>query len=293
MSTAGFTGVHGPARGAIVPTLVSREHYAAAAALWQIVMQVGTVLGPAIAGLLISVFSLQTVYVIDALTFGAAIIGALRMAPAPAPEVENPVGLVRSATDGFRYLRTAEAVKGTFAADLVAMIFGMPRALFPALGLGALGGSASTVGLLYAAPGAGGLIGAATTGWVGRIHRQGRAVVISILLWGVAIAGFGLSNSLPLAMTCLALAGAADVWSAVFRNTILQNFVADRFRGRLELDPHPRGHRRAAPGRLRVGRGCRGDWRARVGCIRRPRLRGRHLDRRQVDACIHRRGRHL
>ena len=230
---AGLTGIYGPARAAIVPTIVPRHLWPASNALWQILMQTGIVVGPAVAGLLISAFSIRFVYAVDAITFAAAIIATLRIAPAPPPPVENPVGLWRSATDGFRYLRTAPAVQGTFAADLVAMIFGMPRALFPAIGLVRLGGTARTVGFLYAAPGAGGLIGAATTGSVGRVHRQGRAVVISILLWGAAIVGFGLSPSLVLGMVCLAIAGAADVWSAVFRNTILQNFVSDAFRGRL------------------------------------------------------------
>lgn len=233
-TSAGFSGIWGPARGAIVPTLVRKELWTEAAALWQIVMQVAFVVGPAIAGLLIGAFSLRVVYIVDAATFAAAIIGAIRMAPAPAPPHEGePISLLRSATDGWRYLRTSQAVKGTFAADLVAMIFGMPRALFPAIGLVQLGGGPRTVGLLYSAVGAGGLIGAATTGSVGRVRRQGRAVVIAIAIWGIAIAGFGLAHSLPLALVCLAVAGAADVWSAVFRNTIMQLAVDERYRGRL------------------------------------------------------------
>jgi predicted MFS family arabinose efflux permease len=109
----------------------------------------------------------------------------------------------------------------------------MPRALFPALGLGVFGGGASTVGLLYAAPGTGALIGALTTGWVGRVRRQGLAVYVSVAVWGMAIAAFGLTSSLPLALALLAVAGGADVVSAVFRNTILQMSVPDALRGRL------------------------------------------------------------
>jgi MFS family permease len=111
------------------------------------------------------------------------------------------------------------------------MVFGMPRALFPALGT-SLGG-ATVVGLLYAAPGAGALAGAATSGWVSRVDQQGRAVVIAVIAWGAAIAAFGFVHWLPLALVLLALAGAADVVSAVFRNTILQLSAPDRLRGRL------------------------------------------------------------
>jgi MFS family permease len=123
--------------------------------------------------------------------------------------------------------------QGTFVIDINAMVFGMPRALFPALGTTVFGGGAATVGLLYAAPGAGALAGAVTSGWVSRVDRQGRATVIAVIAWGASIAAFGLTSWLPLALLLLALAGAADVVSAVFRNTILQLSVPDSLRGRL------------------------------------------------------------
>jgi predicted MFS family arabinose efflux permease len=109
----------------------------------------------------------------------------------------------------------------------------MPRALFPALGTTVFGGGATAVGLLYAAPGAGALIGAFTTGWVGRVRRQGLAVIAAVMVWGLAIAGFGLVRFLPLALVLLAVAGWADVISAVFRNTIIQFSGPDNMRGRL------------------------------------------------------------
>jgi hypothetical protein len=113
------------------------------------------------------------------------------------------------------------------------MVFGMPRALFPALGTGLYGGGASAVGLLYAAPGAGALAGALLTGWVGSVRRQGWAVIVAVVAWGAAITAFGLVSWLPLGLLLLAVAGAADVISAVFRNTILQLSVPDSLRGRL------------------------------------------------------------
>src|SRR5204862_4207520 len=127
-----------------------------------------------------------------------------------------------SVKEGLSFLKGRRLLLSTFLIDINAMVFGMPRALFPALGTGLFGGGATTVGLLYAAPGAGALLGALFTGWVGGVHRQGLAVIFAVLAWGGAIAVFGLVNWLPLALLMLALAGAADVISAVFRNTILQ-----------------------------------------------------------------------
>jgi MFS family permease len=124
------------------------------------------------------------------------------------------------------------------------MVLGMPRALFPALAATAFGGGTVTLGLLYAAPGAGALIGALTTGWVSRVRRQGRAVIIAVIVWGLAIAGFGLTAALPGAglpaaaalaagLALLAVAGGADVISAVFRTTIVQVAVPAGLLGRL------------------------------------------------------------
>jgi MFS family permease len=119
-----------------------------------------------------------------------------------------------------------------FAIDLNAMVFGMPLALSPAFGVEVLGGDSSTVGFLYAAPGAGAMVAALTSGWVGMIERQGRAVIISVIIWSLAIAAFGFSRTTWLAVVLLVIAGAADVVSAVFRNTILQLAVPDNLRGR-------------------------------------------------------------
>ena len=134
---------------------------------------------------------------------------------------------------GFRYLGGRRVLIGTFLIDMDAMIFGMPRALFPVLALDVFKVGAEGYGLLYAAPAAGALIGALTAGWVGRVRHQGRAVIWAVAIWGAAIAAFGLVPWLGVALALLALAGAADVVSAVFRNTILQLSVPDALRGRL------------------------------------------------------------
>jgi MFS family permease len=135
--------------------------------------------------------------------------------------------------EGLRYVRGKQAIEGAYLIDINAMVFGMPRALFPALAVMRFGGGAATLGFLYAAPGAGALLGALTTGWVSRIQRQGLAVIVAVIGWGAAITCFGLVSWLPLALLLLAAAGCADVISAVFRSTIIQLAVPDALRGRL------------------------------------------------------------
>ncbi|HTT91095.1 MAG TPA: MFS transporter, partial [Acidimicrobiales bacterium] len=131
------------------------------------------------------------------------------------------------------FLRGDRALQTVYLIDLVAMVFGMPRALFPAFGTVLFHGDARTVSYLYTAVGAGALIGALTTGWVTHVRRQGRAVVIAVLVWGASIAAFGLVGSLAVALLCLAIAGWADVVSAIFRNSILQLRAPDELRGRM------------------------------------------------------------
>jgi hypothetical protein len=133
----------------------------------------------------------------------------------------------------FSYLRGRQVVLGVYLLDLNAMILGMPSALFPAFAVERFHGGAITLGLLYAAPGAGALVGAFTTGWVEWVRRRGLAVVVAVIVWGLAIAGFGAVAALPGALALLAVAGWADVISAVLRNTILQTSIDETFRTRL------------------------------------------------------------
>jgi MFS family permease len=230
--SAGLAGVDLPARNAVIPKLVGRELFPSAAALSQIQYQTGQVVGPALAGLVIGHVSIAAAYWIDVASFVAAVVAVLAIAPQP-PEGGGTKASLASIGEGLRYLKGRRLLVSTFLIDIDAMVFGMPRALFPALGTQFFGGGAATVGLLYAAPGAGALLGALTTGWVGRVRRQGWAVIVAVAIWGAAIAGFGLVPWLPLALALLAVAGAADVISAVFRNTILQLSVPDALRGRL------------------------------------------------------------
>jgi len=228
---AGLSGLERPARAASIPALVGLDLFPAAHALWQILFQIGAMAGPAVAGLLLAGAGIQIVYWVDAVTFVVAFFFALRIRSLRAQgATERPSA--GAMVEGLRFAVSKPELRGVFLSDLAAMVFGMPRALFPALGTTVFGGPAA-VGLLYAAPGAGALIGAIFTGAVGRVLRPGRATLWCIAVWGAAIAAFGTTNLLPLALMFLAIAGAADVFSAVFRNTILQLSIPDSMRGRM------------------------------------------------------------
>jgi MFS family permease len=229
---AGISGVDSPTRHAIVPGLVGPALLSKAFALNQTMTNVAHAAFPAIAGLLIATAGLPLSYGVETVMF---LVGALLMRRLPEIRVEGGRRKfeLSSIVEGFRFLRARRLIQATLLIDLNAMVFGMPTALFPAIGTELFGGNAFTVGLLYAAPGVGALVGAVTSGWVGSVRRQGRATIMAVIGWGLAMAVFGLTDSLPLALMMLGLAGAADVISAIFRGTILQLSAPDELRGRM------------------------------------------------------------
>lgn len=229
---AALSGFERTAHNAAIPNVVDRSSLAAGFALWQLQAQVGLTAGPAVAGLLLGGVGLAAVYFIDAATFLLACAAAAAMRPLP-PEGGGTRASAASIAEGFRYLRGRRLLTAVFVIDLDAMVLGMPRALFPALGTGVYGGGPGTVGLLYAAVGAGALAGSVFTGWVPAVRRQGLAVLVAVAVWGGAVTAFGLVRWLGAALVLLAVAGAADVVSAVFRTTILQSSVPDALRGRM------------------------------------------------------------
>ncbi len=229
---AGFQGIDWPARRAALPMLVAADDVTAAIALQTTIQQLALVAGPALAGVLIATIGLSAVYGIDVASYGVALIAALLLPSLVPSGGGTPMGL-RSMTEGFAHLRGQKLLSATYWIDLNAMIFGMPRAVFPALGAGLFGGGAGVVGLLYAAPGAGSLVGSLFTGWCSRVRHQGRAIAACVTVWGVTIALFGLIPVLWIGLTLLALAGAADVVSAVFRQAVQQRTVPEHLQGRL------------------------------------------------------------
>lgn len=227
---AALSGIDSPTRTAVVPTLVTAEQLPAALALNQLSYQVALVAGPLLAGVLVTQ-SLAAAYWVDVVTFASGLIALALMAPMVPAGGGTPPGW-RSAVAGWRYLRSQRAVEGAFVIDINAMVFGMPRTLFPELATKVFN-APGAVGVLYAAPAIGAFIGALTSGWMNRIDRQGKGVLAAVLLWGVSIAAFGFSPWLWLAAAMLAVAGWADVVSAVMRNTIIMLTVPDALRGRL------------------------------------------------------------
>jgi MFS family permease len=240
--SAGFSGFALATRSAMLPNLVPETSLPSALALNQVMWNTALIVGPAIGGVLVARVGLAWAYGIDTASFAATILAAFLMRPRPPirrePGDGEPTGRIalglRSITEGFRFLRGRRVLQSTFVIDLIAMIFGMPRALFPILALTQFHAGEEVVGVLFSAVAVGALCGALTAGWVRDIRRQGLAVVVAVAVWGAGIAGFGLAGDhLWLALICLAVAGAADVISAVFRSTILQLSVPDDLRGRM------------------------------------------------------------
>ncbi|MBO0818627.1 MAG: MFS transporter, partial [Actinobacteria bacterium] len=231
-ASGAVAGLGTPARSAAVPTLVTAKQFPAAAALNATVNKAAALAGPAIAGLVIAQFGVAATFGADAASYLICALMAARLRPLWPGGGGRRAGL-GSFAEGLGYLRHHRLVTGLLLVDVTAMVFGMPSALFPAIGAGRFHGGATTVGLLYAAPAAGALAGALTSGWIARVRRAGRVLLASVMVWGLAVCGFGLAPSLPMALAWLALAGTGDLVSEVLRSSMLQLSIPDRLRGRL------------------------------------------------------------
>jgi MFS family permease len=211
--------------------LVPLEQLPAAAALNGLYNNLGLVAGPAIAGVLVSTIGLGATYGVSLAGMLLSLATIVRLPPVP-PHEDAPPLTFGAIVDGFRYLRTQQLVLSFFLIDTLAMLFGMPNALFPALAQHVFRDPAS-VGYLFAAPAVGAFLISLFSGWATHVRRQGIAIVISASGWGVAIAAFGLTRTLWLALLLLGVAGAADQVSAIFRSTIVLTVTPDHMRGRL------------------------------------------------------------
>ena len=229
---SGLFALDSPARQAFVPRLLPSEQLPAANALRQVEFTLGFTLGPLLAGVIVATAGFGAAYGLDAASFAASLL-AVAALPAMAPEGGGRKAGLASVVEGLRFLATRKVLMLTFVVDIIAMVFGMPRALFPSLSVEIFHGGAATAGAMFSALAGGALIGALFGGWFGRVHRQGIAVLVSIVAWGACIVGFGLTGRLWLALLLLAGAGAADMVSAVFRTAILQTAAPDEMRGRL------------------------------------------------------------
>jgi MFS family permease len=230
LGTAAY-GFQRPARNALTPRLVRDDQLLAAIAVEDVVFTLARVAGPVMAGVLIAVVGLAGAYAIDMATFAASLVAIWLLPPVPpAPDADRPS--LQSILDGFRYVGRRKVLLGIFVVDTNAMVFGMPRALFPAFAE-KLGGGPGVLGLLYAAPFAGALVASLTSGWMMRVRRQGLGVCVAAAAWGAAIALVGFAEATWFALVFLAAAGAADFVSAVLRSNILLTVTPDSMRGRL------------------------------------------------------------
>ncbi len=230
---AGFAAIQNVARSAIIPNLVDPSQLRPALAVNYGLYQVTMVVGPGLGGLLIAAFGVPWAYSADAISCLAMVYGAWAIGPQYPMRVEEHPPVRKSIADGLRFVRGNQALLGSFAIDLVAMTFGMPRALFAVLAVSVYHAGASGTGVLYASVSVGASIAALTTGWLTHARRLGLIVIWAVVAWGAAIAVAGLAGSLWIAAALLALAGAADSVSAVCRTTINQTVTPDNMRGRM------------------------------------------------------------
>jgi MFS family permease len=240
-----FFAVNQPTRSALLPRILDQELLPAANSLNMTVMQAGGIAGPLVGGALIPLVGFSWLYLLDTITLFATLGAVVGLPALPVMGAAVTPG-IRAVIDGFRYLRTQPVLMMSFVVDIIAMVFGMPRALFPEMADVAFGGPSEgglAFALLFAAIPLGAVVGGVLSGWVSRVERQGLAVIVAILVWGFAMIGFGVAAMLAsyapavmlgVAVLMLAIGGAADMASAAFRTSMLQSAAADEVRGRLQ-----------------------------------------------------------
>jgi MFS family permease len=241
-------------KSAITPRLIPRELLPAAAALQGVTVGIMVMAGPALAGVLVAVAGYAWTYSLDVLLMTSLFLGLWSL-PRLRPEGEVVRPGLESLRDGARFLRRAPNIRLQYLLDITAMTFGQPVTLFPAIGAVLLGGGAITTGVLTAAVAAGAFLSSLFSGPIGRVRRQGLGIERAIQVYGVSIGLFGLilvAGSLGwlrpdlvdethaavalivLAAVALAISGAADNVSAIYRSTMMQAAVPDAMRGRLQ-----------------------------------------------------------
>ena len=227
-------GMNSPVRSAVIPRLVPAQELPAANALGGTVMSVGGLVGPMVGGALIPITGLSALYLIDACGLVAALWAVLRLPSLPPADGARRRASVGHIAEGFRVGLANRLLAWSFGVDLIAMVFGMPRALFPQLATTTFAGDHLALGWLYAAIPLGSVLGGLLSGSFSRFKRHGLMTIVAVGCWGLSVIGFGLSGNLAFAGLFLALGGAADLMSMVFRQSILQTVVTDELRGRMQ-----------------------------------------------------------
>ena len=232
--SSSFSAINAPARRTFIPSLLPADQLTAGLTLNRLTGQIMLTAGPGLAGLVAAApgLGLRTCYLIDAASFACSLYGVARLPTLPRSAGAARPG-PRAVAAGVRYIGRSHVLAGAFLADLNATIFGLPVALFPAINAERFGGDPRTLGLFTTAIGVGGLVSGALSGPIGRMTRQGRAMLCAVAVWGAAFAGFAVATTLWLTLVMLAIAGAADVFTVVFRGTIVQQTTRGEFRGRV------------------------------------------------------------
>jgi MFS family permease len=249
-----LTAVDRPARRTFIPSLLPSSQLAAGLALDRLSFQIVLTAGPALAGVIAasSHLGLRACYLLDVVSFTAALYGVARL-PVMRPQGSAPRPGPRAIAEGISFIRRSQVLAGAFAADLNATVFGLPVALFPAINAERFGGDPRTLGLFTAAIGLGGLVSAAFSGPVRHIARQGRAMLATVAVWGAAFAGFAVAPGLWLTLGLLAVAGAADTFTVVFRGAIVTAATPDQLRGRVLAADYAVGAGGSQLGNLEAG----------------------------------------
>ena len=232
--SSSLSAINAPVRRTFIRSLLPADQLTAGLALNRLSFQIMLATGPALAGLIAAApgLGLGACYLLDAASFAGSLYGVARLPTLPRSAGAARPG-PRAVAAGLRYISRSQLLKGVFLADLAATVFGLPIALFPAINAERFGADPRTLGLFTTAIGVGGLVSAALSGPVGRITRQGRAMLGAVAVWGAAFAGFAIATTLWLTLVTLAIAGAADTFTVVFRGTIVQQTTPEEFRGRV------------------------------------------------------------
>ena len=224
-----LNGFHRPALDALTPRLVDRDDLRAVSALSSLRFSLSAIAGPALGGVLIGKFGLVSTYSVDCVTYLVSLVALAAIRRMPAPEGKKAG--VHAILEGLRYAKSRPELIGTYVVDIVAMTFAMPMALFPSMAEN--WGGAESLGLLYSAMAVGFLASTVISGWTRKVDRHGVAVIAGATVWGIAIVALGFAPGFYSALLCLALAGAGDNVSAIFRGTIWNETIPGDLRGRL------------------------------------------------------------
>jgi len=226
-----INGFHRPALESITQQLVEKTDFPTVGVLSSFKYSFGMIAGPALGGLILACFGVGITFLVDVATFATSLVTLLLITKIPAPQGKRDLSTWSSLKQGFFYATSRQELMGSYWVDFVAMVFGMPTALFPVIAESH--GGATALGMLYSAPAVGALLASFWSGWAKYFKRHGMAISGSAVLWGVAIIFFGLSSHFWIALFFLACAGAADAVSGIFRSTLWNEVVENEYRGRL------------------------------------------------------------